>query len=83
MRFSTYLWHSVNLVPHGGYSTTRHDDKTYGRRYWATVFGVVVNLDVDRARKVRHFITPVLGPCWSRRNRRWYWPNEDGLLGAM
>lgn len=74
--FSVYLWHSVNLIPHGGYFPIAADEESpiriIQRRYWATVFGVVFNLDVPFS-KLGARNTPVTGPCWSRRKRSWYW----------
>jgi hypothetical protein len=80
MKLTTYRWHSVNVIPHGGWTTTLHDDKTHGRHYWVTVLGVVLDLDIKHAKKVRHFISPVVGPCWSRRTGRLYWLGDDSQL---
>lgn len=81
-KVNVYNWHSINLVPHGGAHDVCTDDRPFrilGRAYWATVFGVVVDVLVPGAReKPRAWaFLPVVGPFWSRRKKRWYWPPGD------
>jgi len=90
MKLGYYKWHSINLLPHGGYHTVLYGgahngtpdvQETYGRCYWATVFGVVLTLDIMNAPKGRSWCSNAIGPAWSRRHGQWYW--LDDVLDFM
>jgi hypothetical protein len=72
----SYNWHSINIIPHGGahdICTDVSPRRVVGRAYWATVFGHVIDVLIPTSHEPkRAWMTPVLGPIWSRETRRWY-----------
>ena len=78
MRFSTggirvYPWHSVNLIPQVAIVPVCNDDEPY--QYASMVEVVVLGhvLHVDLPFQIaRGMSTPLLGPLWSKRKKKWY-----------
>jgi len=78
MRFSTggirlYPWHSINLIPQAAIVSIVDDSEPY--KYYSMVELVVLGhvLHVDMPFKVsRGWSTPLLGPLWSKRKKKWY-----------
>lgn len=80
MKFSTggirvYPWHSINLIPQIALVPIYHDEfepYQYTSMIELTVLGHVLHVDlpfkIDRGHG-----TPLMGPLWSKRKKKWYW----------
>jgi len=77
MWFRTYRWHSVNLVPIVGAVDICEDEApnaVFRRDYSINLFGRIFVLELPTKRFRLSWDSPVVGPLWSRRKKRWYWP---------
>jgi hypothetical protein len=72
--FSTYPWHSINIIPNGGLVMTYDDGEIpvrYGSLLEIVIFGQVFHINfplkVSRGRSI-----PLIGPLWSKKKKKWY-----------
>jgi hypothetical protein len=80
-KFSTYPWHSINIVPHAALVMTYNDEEVptrYGTMLELVLFGQVFHLDLP-LKLNRSYSTSVLGPFWSKRRKMWYTVPMDEL----
>jgi hypothetical protein len=72
--FSTYPWHSINVIPHAALVMTYNDDEVpvrHGTLLEVCLFGQVFHIDLP-IKLQRGWSTSALGPLYSRRKRVWY-----------
>ena len=71
--FSIATWHSINIIPNMSSVYIYHDD--YPHDYYTSMleinlFGCVMHFYVPH--KLPRFSTPLIGPLWSKRKKKWY-----------
>ncbi len=79
--FSTYPWHSINLVPQASLVMTYNDEVVptrHGTMLEVCLFGQVFHIDLP-IKLNRGYSTSILGPLWSRRRKVWYTVPMDEL----
>lgn len=79
--FTTYPWHSVNLVPQVALVMTYNDEDVptrYGTMLELVLFGQVFHLDLP-LKLNRSYSTSLYGPLWSKRRKVWYTAPMDEL----
>lgn len=73
--FSTYRWHSINLIPNVALVMTYDEDDRgvtrEGTLLELVLFGQVFHINIP-IKLDRGWESPVWGPLWSRRRRVWY-----------
>lgn len=79
--FSTYPWHSINIIPNLGLVMTYDDSQVpvrYGTMLEVCLFGQVFHLDLP-IKLNRGWSTKLRGPLWSKRRKVWYTAPMDEL----
>jgi len=72
--FSTYPWHSINVIPQAALVMTYDDEDVpvrYGTMLELVVLGQVFHIDLP-IKLQRGWSSPLWGPLYSRRRRVWY-----------
>jgi len=73
LRFKTYKWHSINLLPHLSIVPICEDDYPYN--VIASLIEIVILgqvIHVDTSYKIPTIHTNAIGPLWSRKNKKFY-----------
>lgn len=79
MKLQLRRWHSINPILFLSAMTVVADEKPYhdfARSFDLVWLGWILNLEIKRDRKM--WVTPVIGPLYSRRRKRWYLVDSYG-----
>ncbi len=75
-----YKWHSINLIPFMSAHSTIEDVPGIpglfinpGRTLEIVLFGIVFTFHWKKDKTEFGWAFPAWGPCWSRRNHKFFW----------